>query len=117
MASIIPATSMTASSWASKGRWPKPYADIGINVLRGIQLTGAESFQTQHVVPGHPSSPQHLGVTPPSCTPLDLLIGTASIHQHANREFEDARVGSTALIAELGAAVADPAAAGPSGRF
>jgi hypothetical protein len=48
---------------------------------------------------------------------IDLLIGTASIHQHANREFEDARVGSTALIAELGAAVADPAAAGPSGRF
>ena len=48
---------------------------------------------------------------------IDLLIGTASLHQHANREFEDARVGSTALIAELGAAVADPAAAGPSGRF
>ena len=30
---------------------------------------------------------------------IDLLIGTASIHQHARREFEDARVGSTALIA------------------
>ena len=48
---------------------------------------------------------------------IDLLIGTASIHQHARREFEDARVGSTALVAELGAAVADPAVAGPSGRF
>jgi hypothetical protein len=43
---------------------------------------------------------------------IDLLIGTASIHQHADREFDDARVGSTALIAELGAAVADPAAGG-----
>lgn len=48
---------------------------------------------------------------------IDLLIGTASIHQHANREFEDARVGSTAVIAELGAALANPAVAGPSGRF
>jgi hypothetical protein len=48
---------------------------------------------------------------------IDLLIGTASIHQHARREFEDARVGSTALVAELGAAVADPAVAGPSGLF
>ena len=48
---------------------------------------------------------------------IDLLVGTASIHQHAKREFEDARVGSLALIAELGAAVADPAVAGPSGRF
>jgi hypothetical protein len=48
---------------------------------------------------------------------IDMLIGTASIHQHAKREFEDARVGSLALVAELGAAVADPAVAGPSGRF
>jgi hypothetical protein len=48
---------------------------------------------------------------------IDLLIGTASIHQHAKREFEDARIGSLALVAELGAAVADPAVAGPSGRF
>jgi len=48
---------------------------------------------------------------------IDLLIGTASIHQHPRREFEDARVGSTALVAELGAAVADPAVAGPSGWF
>lgn len=48
---------------------------------------------------------------------IDLLIGTASIHQPAKREFEDARVGSQALIAELGAAVADPGVAGPSGRF
>jgi len=48
---------------------------------------------------------------------IDLLIGTASIHQHPRREFEDARVGSTALVAELGIAVADPALAGPGGRF
>jgi hypothetical protein len=48
---------------------------------------------------------------------IDLLIGTASIHQHSRREFEDARLGSAALIAELGAAVTDPAVAGPSGRF
>jgi hypothetical protein len=48
---------------------------------------------------------------------IDALIGTASIHQHAKREFEDARVGSTAVIAELGEALADPATAGPSGRF
>lgn len=48
---------------------------------------------------------------------IDLLVGTASIHQHASREFEDARIGSTALIAELGAALADPAVAGPSKRF
>ena len=48
---------------------------------------------------------------------IDLLIGTASIHQHARREFEDARMGSMALVAELGAAVADPAVAGPSGLF
>lgn len=48
---------------------------------------------------------------------IDLLIGTASIHQHPRREFEDARVGSMALVAELGFAVANPAVAGPSGRF
>lgn len=48
---------------------------------------------------------------------IDLLVGTASIHQHAPTEFEDARIGTTALIAELGAAVADPAVAGPSGLF
>lgn len=48
---------------------------------------------------------------------IDLVIGTASIHQHANREFEDARIGSAAVIAELGAALANPALAGPSGRF
>ncbi len=48
---------------------------------------------------------------------IDMLIGLASIHQHARREFEDARVGSMALVAELGAAVADPAVAGPSGLF
>ena len=48
---------------------------------------------------------------------IDLLIGTASIHQHPRREFEDARVGSMALVAELGVAVANPAVAGPSGRF
>jgi hypothetical protein len=48
---------------------------------------------------------------------IDMLIGIASIHQHARREFEDARVGSMALVAELGAAVADPADAGPSGLF
>jgi hypothetical protein len=48
---------------------------------------------------------------------IDLLIGTASIHQHARREFEDARVGSMALVAELGEAVADPTVAGPSGLF
>jgi hypothetical protein len=48
---------------------------------------------------------------------IDLLIGTASIHQHAPMEFEDAKVGSLALIAELGAAVADRTVAGPSGLF
>jgi len=48
---------------------------------------------------------------------IDMLIGLASIHQHARREFEDARVGSMALVAELGAAVADPAVAGPGGLF
>jgi hypothetical protein len=48
---------------------------------------------------------------------IDLLIGTASITQHAPTEFEDARIGTTALIAELGVAIADPAAAGPSGQF
>jgi hypothetical protein len=48
---------------------------------------------------------------------IDLLIGTASIHQHAPTELEDARIGTAALIAELGAAIADPALAGPSGRF
>jgi hypothetical protein len=48
---------------------------------------------------------------------IDVLLSTASIHQHARREFDDARVGSLAAIAELGAAVADPAVAGPSGRF
>ena len=48
---------------------------------------------------------------------IDLLIGAASIHQRARREFEDARADSMALIAELGAAVADPAVAGPSGLF
>jgi hypothetical protein len=48
---------------------------------------------------------------------IDLLIGVASIHQPAPREFEDAQVGSRALIAELGAAVADHTLAGPSGRF
>ena len=48
---------------------------------------------------------------------IDLLIGTASIHQHAKREFEDAQVGSAALVAELGEAVTNPAVAGPSGRF
>ncbi|HEY1916152.1 MAG TPA: hypothetical protein VGH27_11325 [Streptosporangiaceae bacterium] len=48
---------------------------------------------------------------------IDLLIGTASIHQHATREFDDARRGSAALVAELGVALDDPATAGPSGRF
>jgi hypothetical protein len=48
---------------------------------------------------------------------IDLLLGTASIHQHATREFDDARGGSAALVAELGAAVSDPRTAGPSGRF
>jgi hypothetical protein len=48
---------------------------------------------------------------------IDLLIGVASIHQPAQREFEDAQIGSAALIAELGAALADPKVAGPSGLF
>ena len=44
-----------------------------IIALRAIQLTGAESLQAQHVVPWYPSSAQHLGGTPPSCTPLIAL--------------------------------------------
>ena len=48
---------------------------------------------------------------------IDLLIGTASIHQHTRKELENARVDSMALIAELGAAVANPAVAGPTGLF
>jgi hypothetical protein len=48
---------------------------------------------------------------------IDLLVGTASIHQHAPFEFEDARIGTTSLVAELGAAVADAKTAGPSGLF
>jgi hypothetical protein len=48
---------------------------------------------------------------------IDLLIGVASIHQPALREFEDAQIGSAALIAELGAALADSTLAGPSGLF
>jgi len=48
-----------------------------ITAVRGMQLAGAESFQAQHVVPGHPSPPQHLGVTPPSCIPLTALPASA----------------------------------------
>jgi hypothetical protein len=48
---------------------------------------------------------------------IDVLVGTASIYQQSFKEFDEARGGSTALVAELGVAVADPSAAGPSGRF
>jgi hypothetical protein len=58
-----------------------PVAPVGcspvITHVRGMQLAGAGSFQAQHVVPG-PSSPQHLGATPLSCTPLTHVSGTGS---------------------------------------
>ena len=75
---VVPSATKCTSNYPCF--YPVGYAVDTVIPLWGMQLAGAESFQAQHVVPGHPSSPQHLGVTPPSCIPLIPLI---NVHQAA----------------------------------